>query len=94
MNRNRLPIRSAVALALAVSATWLTVVGTGATNDATSVATERLMAALDQAARRPARAYKAQRSLKAGLTSKGESNAQRSGRWGVVARSELDIHPR
>jgi hypothetical protein len=71
VNRNRPPIRSAVALALAVSATWLTV-GAGATNDATSGATERLMAALDQAARRPARAYKAQRSLKAGLPSKGE----------------------
>ena len=71
VNWNRLPIRSAVTLALSVSATWLTG-GAGATSDATSGATERLMAALDQAARRPARAYKAQRSLKAGLTSKGE----------------------
>jgi hypothetical protein len=60
-----------VALAISASATWLTV-GAGATSDPTSSTTERLMAALDQASRRPARAYKAQRSLKAGLTSKGE----------------------
>jgi hypothetical protein len=71
VNRGHFPIRASLALALSVSATWLTV-GAGATADATSDTTERLMAALDQAARRPARAYTARRSLKAGLTSKGE----------------------
>ena len=64
-------MRRAVALAISASATWLTV-SAGATSDPTSRTTEGLMAALDQASRRPARAYKAQRSLKAGLTSKGE----------------------
>ena len=44
----------------------------GAAGEATSGTTERLMAALDQTARCPARAYTARRSLKAGLTSKGE----------------------
>jgi len=60
-----------MALALSVSATGLTV-GADATSGPTNGTTERLMAALDQTARRPARAYKAQRSLKAGLISKGE----------------------
>jgi hypothetical protein len=60
-----------MALTLSVGATWLTM-DAGATADATSDTTERLMAALDQTARRPARAYTARRSLKAGLTSKGE----------------------
>jgi hypothetical protein len=64
-------MRHAVALAISASATWLTV-SAGATSGPTSGTTERLMAALDQTARRPARAYKAQRSLKAGLISKGE----------------------
>src|SRR4029453_5344220 len=71
VNRNRLPMRHAVALAISASATWLTV-SAGATGGRTNGTTERLMAALDQTARRPARAYKAQRSLKAGLISKGE----------------------
>jgi hypothetical protein len=71
VHSDHLPIRATLALALSVSATWLTV-GAGATSDATSDTTERLMAALDQAARRPARAYTARRSLKGGLTSKGE----------------------
>ena len=72
-------MRHAVALAISASATWLTVTA-GATSGPTSGTTERLMAALDQTARRPARvpAYLetdvtvAQRSLKAGLISKGE----------------------
>jgi len=68
---NRLSVRTLAALALVISATWLAV-GAGATSEATSDTTERLMAALDQAARRPPRAYTAKRSLKAGLTSKGE----------------------
>ena len=71
MKRNRLTVRVLVALGLAVSATWL-VVSAGAASEATSDTTERLMAALDQAARRPPRAYTARRSLKAGLTNKGE----------------------
>jgi hypothetical protein len=71
VNRNRLRIRTAVTVALVVGATWL-VTGAGATNEATSDTTERLMAALDQAARRPARAYTARRSLRAGLINKGE----------------------
>lgn len=61
----------AIALTLAVSATWLTI-DTYATGEATSGTTQRLMAALDQTARRPARAYTARRTLKGGLTDKGE----------------------
>jgi hypothetical protein len=60
-----------LALALSVNVTWLAV-SAGASSDATSGATERLMAALDEAARRPPRAYTAKRTLKAGLTNKGE----------------------
>jgi len=58
-------------MTVAVIATWLTI-DTSATSDATSTTTERLMAALDQTARRPARAYTARRSLKGGLPGKGE----------------------
>jgi len=58
-------------VAFVVSTTWLAA-GAGATSDAASDTSERLMAALDHASRRPARAYTARRSLKAGLTSKGE----------------------
>jgi hypothetical protein len=61
----------AIALTLVVTAAWLTI-DAYANDDATSLTTERLMAALDQTARRPARAYTARRSLKGGLTSKGE----------------------
>jgi hypothetical protein len=68
---NRLSVRTLGALALVISASWLAV-GADATSEATSDTTERLMAALDQAARRPPRAYTAKRSLKAGLTNKGE----------------------
>lgn len=60
-----------LALALLANATWLAV-SAGASSDASSDATQRLMAALDETARRPPRAYTAKRSLKAGLTNKGE----------------------
>jgi hypothetical protein len=67
----RIILPRALALAVCASATWLTV-SAGASSGVTSDATERLMAALDRAARRPARAYKAVRSLRAELVEKGE----------------------